>query len=274
MRVWPFLLVAAALLPASASAAARRCDDGRLGHLENALTADRMIQADRMFTELQRACGDHPRFAMLRARYALQSGSYAQAYGLYVSLAGRDPSNAEFAAGAGRAALYLGQADQALEWLGRATALPGADWRAWNAVAILHDRRGEWDEAGRAYERAVQLAPYEPAVWSNRGYSMMLQRRPSEAVSYLDRAVELDPSNATIRRTREVAYALNGTYDDAQRANETPRAWAERLNNIGYAAWLAGDSNAARRLLARAIEVSDARFERAEHNLARVEGRE
>ena len=50
--------------------------------------------------------------------------------------------------------------------------------------------------------------------------------------------------------------------------------WARRLNNIGYAAWLAGDSSTARRLLSQAIEVSETRFERAEHNLARVEGRE
>jgi Flp pilus assembly protein TadD len=44
-----------------------------------------------------------------------------------------------------------------------------------------------------------------------------------------------------------------------------------RLNNAGYAAFLAGDLADARSLFARAIEASDTRYELAEHNLARVE---
>ena len=276
MKLWPFALLLAVALPASAEAQRRQrpCDEGRLGHLENALIGDRLVQSERMIATLRADCNENGRFAALNARFALQSGRHVDAYGLYAALAAREPANIEFAAGAGRAALHLGRDDEAFDYLRRATASPDADWRAWNAIGILHDRRRQWVESEQAYARAAELSPYSASVWSNRGYSLILQRRPAEAIPMLDRAHSLDPNNAAIRRTREVAYALNGTYDEARRQGESTGDWARRLNNIGYAAWLAGDGATARRLLSQAIEVSETRFERAEHNLARVEGRE
>jgi Flp pilus assembly protein TadD len=276
MKSWPLVFLLVSALPAVAEARPRTrpCDDGRLGHLENALVGERLVQSERMIATLQADCGDSVRFSALMARFALQSGRYAEAYGLYASLVAREPADIEFAAGAGRSALHLGRDDEAFDSLRRATASSEADWQAWNAIGILHDRRRQWAESEQAYARAAELSPYAASVWSNRGYSLMLQRRAAEAIPMLDRAAALDPNNATIRRTRVVAYALNGTYDETRRQGESTGEWARRLNNIGYAAWLAGDAATARRLLSQAIEVSETRFERAEHNLARVEGRE
>jgi Flp pilus assembly protein TadD len=265
----PFLLL---LVPAPAFA--RPCDEGQLTFVESAIIGDRLIQAENMISALRRDCAANVHFNALAARLALRQGRAAEANGLYQALAAQAPDNAEYAAGLGESALQLGQDEQALAALTRAAAAPGADWRTWNALGIVRDRRREWQAAGEAYAHAAELAPYEATVWSNRGYSLMLQHRPTDALILLDRAISLDPNNATIRRTREIAQAMTGVYDETRHANETNAAWAQRLNNIGYAAWLAGDATAARRLLSRAIEVSETRFERAEHNLARVEGRE
>ena len=262
------------LLLAPAAALARPCDEGRLTYLESALIGDRLIQAENMITSLRGDCSTNAQYNALSARFALRSGNAAEAYRLYQALAAQAPDNGEYASGLGLSALQLGQDDQALQALTRAAAAPRADWHTWNALGILHDRRGEWPAAAEAYAHAAELAPYEAAVWSNRGYSLMLQHRPADALTLLDRAVALDPNNATIRRTRELAQAMTGVYDENRRANESSADWARRLNNMGYAAWVAGDATAARRLLSRAIEVSETRFERAEHNLARVEGRE
>ena len=152
MKLWPFALLLAVALPASAEAQRRQrpCDEGRLGHLENALIGDRLIQSERMIETLRADCNENGRFAALNARFALQSGRHADAYGLYAALAAREPANIEFAAGAGRSALHLGRDDEAFEYLRRATASPEADWRAWNAIGILHDRRRQWVESEQA----------------------------------------------------------------------------------------------------------------------------
>ena len=183
MKLWPFALLLAVALPASAEAQRRQrpCDEGRLGHLENALIGDRLVQSERMIETLRADCNENGRFAALNARFALQSGRHADAYGLYAALAAREPANIEFAAGAGRSALHLGRDDEAFEYLRRATASPEADWRAWNAIGILHDRRRQWVESEQAYARAAELSPHA-SVWSNRGYSLILQRRPAEAI--------------------------------------------------------------------------------------------
>jgi len=262
------------LLAAPSAALARPCDEGRLSYLESALIADRLIQSESMIASLQRDCAAHPRYNALAARFALRTGRAADANRLYAALAAQEPGNVEYAGGVGLSALQLGQDDLAVAWLTRAAAASSPDWHVFNALGIVHDRRGEWQAAGEAYARAAELAPYEASVWSNRGYSLMLQRHAAEAVPLLERAAALDPNNAAIRRNLALATAMTGVYDDARRAGETSAEYARRLNNLGYGAWLAGDSAAARRLLSRAIEVSETRFERAEHNLARVEGRE
>ena len=274
MKFFRVVCFALLFVPASAPAMARRCDEGRLTYLESALIGDRLVQAGNMLQSLQRECAQNVQYRALSARFALRTGRASDAAALYQALAAEAPDNADYAAGLGLAALQLGQDDLALQSLTRASASAEADWHTWNALGILNDRRRDWPAAAQAYERAAQLAPYEATIWSNRGYSLILQHRASEAMPLLDRAVGLNPNNPAIRQNREIAQAMTGVYDENRHANESNAAWARRLNNIGYAAWLAGDAASARRLLSRAIEVSETRFERAEHNLARVEGRE
>jgi len=227
-----------------------------------------------MLAALRPACAADRGFAALDAQWLLRTGRTEAAFALYSALLEQEPENPEFAAGAGRAAMRLGRDAEAFALLIRATAAPDAGWRAWNAIGILHDRRGEWAASAHAYDRALQLSPDEAQIWNNRGYSLLLQGLAAEARPALDRALALDSNDARIRRNRELALALAGTFDDRRRPGETRQEWARRLNNMGYGAWLAGNPVAARSLLARAIEASETRFERAERNLARVEGRE
>jgi Flp pilus assembly protein TadD len=270
-----FLVVALGVLaPAGTAVAARPCNPGQLEFLRTALDSNRLIQVERMIASMQPTCREHRSFMALTARWALRTGRSEQALSLYLRLMAQAPNDPELVSGAGRAAYHAGRIDQAYQWLSRATALPNADWRAWSALGVLHDRRREWEASERAYARAAQLAPNQAAIWNNRGYSLLLQRRFAEALIYLDRAYGLDPNDEAVRRTRTIGHAMAGRFDPARRPRESAREWADRLNNMGYAAWLAGDTEAARRLLAQAIEASDTRFARAEANLARVEGRE
>jgi Flp pilus assembly protein TadD len=263
------LLIATAVSVSATPALA--CDDAQLQYAEEALAADRLLQSERMIGALQAACVAEERYARLVGRWALRAGRHEQAFAVFSALLQNQPADPEILSGAGRAAFNLARYGEALDLLSRAAALPGADWRTWNALAVLHDRRGTWADSAEAYRQALALSQDQAAIWNNRGYSMMLQRRFPEAASDLDRAVALDANNQVFRTNRDLAHAMAGRFG-ARRSGENAREWARRLNNMGYAAWLAGNREAARSLLARAIEASDVAMARAEHNLALADG--
>lgn len=265
------LLAVVAMASAADMPAASSCDADRIAHLREAVEAHRLTQARRMAAMLAPTCAEMPDYRFLAAVTLLESGDAEQAINPLATLAEAFPDRPAFAAAAGRAALRLGRDDVALNWLGRAAALSDDDWRTWNAIGVLRDRRGEWAAAGQAYARAAEIAPDEAAIWNNRGYSLVLQGQAMEALPFLDRALALDSGNGKMRRTRDLARALAGMFDDRRRPGESAAIWSQRLNNQGYAAWLAGRDAAARRLLTKAIEARATRFDRAEANLSRME---
>ena len=268
MRLWLGLLGAAAWLTPAAGWA---CDAVQLEYVEEALAGDRLLQAERMLAQLRPTCEAEPGYRRLVGRWALGTARHDEAFAAFSVLATALPDDSEALSGAGRAAFNLGRYDEAMDLLVRASLLPGADWRTWNALAVLHDRQRAWPASAEAYRQAFALASDEAAVWNNRGYSLLLQQRFAEAASDLDRAVALDSNNEIFRTNRDLAHAMAGRFG-ARRTGESDRQWAGRLNNMGYAAFLAGNRAAARSLLARAIEESDVAMARAEANLALAEG--
>jgi Flp pilus assembly protein TadD len=197
---------------------------------------------------------------------------FSEAFDRYLGLIRETPDDAHLLTGAGLAALRMGDKAAAAQHLRRAVALKGVDWTAWNALGVLSDGRGAWAESAMAYDKALALAPDKAAIWNNRGYSLLLQRRAPEAVAALDRAAAIDPTSRRIAVNRQMARGMAGFYPRARGVNESSRDWATRLNNAGYAAWLAGDRPAARSLLARAVEASEVHYGRALANLVLVEG--
>lgn len=261
----PCLLVATLGGPAQAEPAATDA-------IRAALDGGRFLQA-RTMLERNRALGlSSSGQEALEADLLMAEHRYSEALGRYLVLIGEVPGDPQFLTGAGLAALRLGDKDGAAQYLQRAVAQEGADWTAWNALGVLSDGRGAWAESAIAYDKALALAPDKAAIWNNRGYSLLLQRRASEALAALDRAGALDPNNRRIAVNRQLARGMAGLYPSARGEHESSRDWAARLNNAGYGAWLAGDRPAARSLLARAIEASEVHYGQALVNLALVEG--
>ena len=233
-----------------------------------AIDSGRLVQAELMLGQTPPASG--PELALL-ADLRLAQKRFAEAIPMLQKLTVLQPQDPHPVSRLGIALLDVGRTGEAEAMLVQATALPGADWRAWNALGIAYDRRGAWPESRNAYARAMQLAPDQPAILNNAGYSLLLQRRPQEARALIARARALGGGDRRIAVNGELADAMTGTYPVARGAGESAHDWAARLNNAGYAAFLAGDLASARSLFARAIEASDTRYEVAEHNLARVE---
>jgi len=172
--------------------------------------------------------------------------------------------------GIGLAFVQLGDTVLAEERLNEALALDDTLWRAHNALGQIHDTRSAWAKAKAAYDRALDLKPDSAILRNNLGMSYLLQHKFEPAIGEFQKALGLDPGLAAARTNLRMALALNGDYADAL-AGVPVDQLADALNNVGYAAMLRGDYDAAETYLTRAMEASPAYHRKAASNLARVQ---
>lgn len=173
--------------------------------------------------------------------------------------------------GLGLALLKAGQPDKARAPLEAAVLADAGLWRAWNALATVHDHGGDWAEARRCYDAALAAAPTSQRgiVENNLGFSLVLQHRYDEAVPHLLEAARRQRDMELPRTNLRLALAWQGRYDEAV-AGARDGERAAVLNNVGYVALLRGDYQQAESLLSRAVDDSPSHFAPAHSNLAHL----
>lgn len=238
-----------------------------LDEAARALTAGRVDQAGEMIAAARKQGGGGEALERLTADHALASGAIARALDGYRVLVKAHPDEALLLERAGLAALRLGQNAEATALLDRATLQPNASWRAWNLRGVAADRRLDFDEADAAYARAADLAPTEAAVANNRGWSLMLRGRWSEAADQFEAALDLNPRVEHGAVNLELArVAVSGGLPQRDQG-ETDAAFAARLNDAGVIAQTEGDRPRAVAAFTQAIAAKSVWFDRAADNL-------
>jgi tetratricopeptide (TPR) repeat protein len=86
--------------------------------------------------------------------------------------ANADPNNERVTARLGQILLALGQDDDARSWLQRGADAHSTDWRVYDALGVLAQRRGDGTAALEYLRQAVMLAPAEPAPLLHRGQAL------------------------------------------------------------------------------------------------------
>ncbi|MEO7787922.1 MAG: hypothetical protein ABIR77_08930 [Sphingomicrobium sp.] len=242
-----------------------------LAEARHALTAGRLEQAQRMVDlSVTAGAGGEP-VEQLRADLAFANRDWTSAAPLLAVLADRHPADALLAERAGIAALERGDGERAARLLARATALPGASWRAWNALGVLADRSDDWSAADEAYARAAALAPDRAEISNNRGWSLLLRGRWRESELQLARAAAIAPASRRIADNLELARAALAADLPARFTDESDDDWAARLNDAGVAAAVRGERARAVAAFARAIELRAKWNHRTAANLAAIE---
>ncbi len=94
----------------------------------------------------------------------------------------------------------------------------------------VHAARQEYAEARWAYDRALETAPDLVAAWSARAELACDVGDFDGSIADLDRAVDLEPSDASLRYNRAFAYQRTGS-------------WAAALADLEVAATLAPDDD-------------------------------
>lgn len=87
------------------------------------------------------------------------------------------------------------------------TPLPGA----WDGLADVHARAGEWLLAAQACERGLELAPNDLSLLGHGAIAWRLAGQPARALPLIERALSLDPGNdALASEHRRVLAAAGG----------------------------------------------------------------
>lgn len=255
----------------AAAALAAATPELALAEARHALDAGRLDQTATMITAAISSGANGEPVDRITADLGFARRDWVRAGAIYVRLSNRHPTDARLAECAGIASLEQGETALAATMLDRATALPSASWRAWNARGELADRQGAWDAADAAYARAMALAPDRAEIANNRGWSLLLRGRWREAEAELARAAALAPSSARIANNLDLAQAALGADLPQRRTGEDDNAWAARLNDAGVVAAMMGDRPRAIAAFARAIELRASWDPRTAANLAAIE---
>lgn len=263
-------MISALLIAASISAAPAAPSPGAhqlLSDAEHAVQADRLEQASLMVARAMTAGATGPQLARVLADLAFAKGNYEEALVRYQSLVSKAPDNAFLLERAGLAALKLAKPNQAEPFLVRATALPRASWRAWNALGVLADMKRDWSGADSAYAHAARLAPDEVEPVNNHGWSLLLRGQWRDSLQFLEQAAKMDPHSTRIADNLELASEALASDLPTRRQGESDTDWAARLNDAGVAAAILGDKPRATAAFTQALEASGTWYARAANNL-------
>jgi hypothetical protein len=116
----------------------------------------------------------------------------------------------------GRALLEHGYVQEAIAELSVAATQVGPGLvEANNLLGLAYDRTGAHKQAAEAYKRALTVAPKEPVVLANYGYSLYLADDYVGALKRLRQAAKLAPGIPVIYNNLGIVNARVGKYEEA-----------------------------------------------------------
>jgi len=121
------------------------------------------------------------------------------------------------------------------------------------ALARIYQRTGRADVALQLYDRLVELAPNDPAIWNDRGLCYSELGDLGRAEACMKRAVDLDPMRALYRNNLGMILARRGYEEQAWEQFRLAVGPALAHYNLAVIAWEKGDLVEARRRLKQAL---------------------
>lgn len=249
----------AILLAAAAPAdAPDMASDATLALALRAVEHGRPLQARVMLDRLEtlKIATDPLVVTRIRAKLALTDRDYPHAEERFEQLLVKDANDCDALEGAGIAAAHLAHDEPAQAHLQRAVAHCILSWQGWNTLGVIADRAGLWTDAADAYAHAHRIAPDEPSIFNNMGYSLTLQRRFAEAEDVLRQARTLAPHDARFENNLDIATVAGGAPLALSDPAEPDAEQARRLNNAGYVALMEGRDQEAQTYLAASMDTA------------------
>ena len=107
---------------------------------------------------------------------------------------------------------------------GRASSWIPKSWAGHSHLAVFLLRRQRFEEAERALQRGLEIAPGNPRLLSNLGAMYLSQRRWPEAEATLDKAVVIGPYGMALSNLGWLQFRVKRHYAEAARTFERATA--------------------------------------------------
>jgi tetratricopeptide (TPR) repeat protein len=101
-------------------------------------------------------------------------------------------------------------------------------------LAELLDRQGRFAQSDLHYKAALKVAPNDPKVWNNAGYSYYIQGRWEEAERTLRTALRLAPEDSKIATNLGLTLTALGKEPEAFKLLSKPGGTVAAHQNMGY----------------------------------------
>ncbi len=174
-----------------------------------------------------------------------QAGNFREAERLYRRILRRDPRHVDALNLLGVLAAQLGRPDIAIDYIGRALRVDGANPVFHYNIAMAYQAAGDRERAIASYRRAVDLKPEYGDALSNLGNLLLDQGKAKDAEASYRKAVRLDPASPMVHNNLGVALLARKAFDDAavcfREALRLKPDYAEAHNGLGAA--LMGQEN-------------------------------
>jgi Flp pilus assembly protein TadD len=177
------------------------------------------------------------------------------------------PDDARATSHLGLVMLAQGDLEGADTWLRKSVAVDSSNWRVYDALGLIAQRRGFNDDALIFLQRASTLAPSAPGPVLHRGTVQLAKGDYATAEATLQKALELKQTSDGWRMLGE-AQAHRGEYERAVtsllQALDVPAAY----NTVGEVALANHDNQVAFNYFVKATESSPVYFPEAQRNAA------
>jgi Flp pilus assembly protein TadD len=154
--------------------------------------------------------------ARLKLTKALRAlGKYDEAVAAAEQLLVIQPNNLEARLENARARVAANEGFYAIDDAQRAEALSPRDWRPVALLAIAYEQSDRDTDALAAHQKALQLAPDNPATLTNLGMYFATHGDPGSAEPLLRRAAAAAGATAQERQNLALVLGLEGKFDEA-----------------------------------------------------------
>ena len=173
--------------------------------------------------------------ARLKLAKALRAlGKFEEAGQAADQLLVMQPNNYEALLESARAKIAANQGFYAIDDAQRAEALAPRDWRPVSLLAVALEQAERGPEALAAHERALTLAPDNPATLTNLGMYYATHGDPSRAEPLLRQAVAAPGAGPQERQNLALVLGMQGRFDEAERLARQDLPPTTVDNNLAY----------------------------------------
>ena len=140
---------------------------------------------------------------------------------------------------------------------------------AHNGLAVLYDQTKRHEEALASYDRAIHLNPANASFYNCKGYSLLMAGDCKNGAQVLKTGLTINPDSKKILNNLGIAFALCQDWDRALTVFIKAGGEAAAYNNMGFVHEIQGDYGPAMAMYQKALNINP-KHSQARKNMKRV----